>query len=193
MDSASADEASADVARRRLRAHGIVPIEPDDRIRVMLAPGELVAAIRRSVSLERRKERTEPDSRMVGDLYVTTRRLVYLARERVEYQLAEIQDAIEADGILRLIVGDRRGVEIEVPDPRLLRVEIAAVREAARVAVADAAAVRDEARRVRHRFSALRTRRGRSQVVAVARRSLRPIVNSQLVEDAAHVGLDRPR
>jgi len=144
VDLASADEASADVARRRLRAHGIVPIEPDDRIGVMLAPGELVAAIRRSVSLERRKERTEPDSRMVGDLYITTRRLVFLARERVEYQLAEIQDAMEGDGILRLIVGDRRGVEIEVPDSRLLRVEIAAVREAARMAVADAAAVRDE-------------------------------------------------
>jgi len=93
-DPASADEASADAARRRLRAHGIVPIEPDDRIRVILAPGELVAAVRRSVSLERRKERTEPESRMAGDLYITTRRLVYLGRARVEYPLAEIQDAV---------------------------------------------------------------------------------------------------
>jgi hypothetical protein len=138
VDPASADEASADAARRRLRAHGIVPIEPDDRIRVMLAPGEVVAAIRRSVSLERRKDPTESSGRMVGDLYVTTRRLVYLGRERVEYPLAEIQDAVEAEGTLRLIVGDRRGIEIEVPDPRLLRVEIAAVREAARVSVLDA-------------------------------------------------------
>jgi hypothetical protein len=144
VDPASADEASADAARRRLRAHGIVPIEPDDCIRVILAPGELVAAIRRSVSLERRKERTEPQSRMVGDLYITTRRLVYLGRERVEYPLAEIQDAIEADGALRLIVGDRRGVEIEVSDPRLLRVEIGAVREAARMTIADAGVARDE-------------------------------------------------
>ena len=138
VDPASADEASADAARRRLRAHGIVPIEPDDRIRVMLAPGELVAAIRRSVSLERRKERTEPGGRMVGDLYVTTQRLVYLGRERIEYALGEIRDAVEAEGALRLIVGDRRGIEIEVSDPRLLRVEIAAVREAARASVADA-------------------------------------------------------
>ena len=144
VDPASADEASADAARRRLREHGIVALEPDDRIRVILAPGELVAAIRRCVSLERRKERTGTGSRMVGDLYITTRRLVYLARERVEYPLAEIQDAIEAEGKLRLIVGKRRGIEIEVPDPRMLRVEIAAVREAARVAAADASAVRAE-------------------------------------------------
>ncbi len=134
----SGDEATADEARRRLRENGIVSIEPDERIRVMLAPGEVVAAVRHSVWLERRKETTKHDRRTVGDLYVTTRRLVYLGRERVEYPLNEIHDAVEAEGSLRLIVGEGRGVEIQVPDPRLLRVEIAAVREAARAAVAEA-------------------------------------------------------
>jgi len=147
----SADEASADEARLRLREDGIVPIEPDDRIRVMLAPGEIVAAVRRSVSLERRKGARESPG-LIGDLYVTTRRLVHLGRDRVEYSLCEIRDAVEAEGALRLIVGDQRGIEIRVSDPRLLRVEIAAVREAARLSAADVgpapvASERDDASR----------------------------------------------
>ena len=113
-----------------------MPIEPDERIRTLLDPGEVVVARRFSVSIERRKETPEADARMIGDLYVTTRRLVFLGRERIEYGLAEIGDAMEADGALRLIVGDRRGVEIRVSDPRLLRVQIAAVREAERTSTA---------------------------------------------------------
>ena len=137
-DEVLADEASADAARRRLREHGVVPIEPDDRIRAMLGAGESIAAVRRSVSLERRKGGRESGGGPVGDLYVTTRRLVYLGRYRVDYPLCEIRDAVEAEGALRLIVGDNRGVEIAVADPRLLRVEIAAVREAARRSAVDA-------------------------------------------------------
>ena len=49
------DEASAEGARRELREQGIVPIEPDERIGVLLAPGEDVVAVRRSVRLERRQ------------------------------------------------------------------------------------------------------------------------------------------
>ena len=113
-----------------------MPIEPDDRIGVMLAPEEMVVAVRRSVTLERRTGWGEPGARMRGDLYVTTRRLVHLGRVRVEYALGEIREAVVAEGALRLVVGDSRGVEIEVSDPCLLRVEIAAVREAARAAAA---------------------------------------------------------
>ncbi len=113
-----------------------MPIEPDDRIGVMLAPGEMVVAVRRSVILERRKGWLEPGGGLGGDLYVTTQRLVYLGRMPVEYPLAEIREAIVADGALWLVVGESRGVEIAVEDPCLLRVEIAAVREAARAAAA---------------------------------------------------------
>jgi len=132
-DAASADEAAADEARRRLREQGIVPIEPDDRIGVMLAPEELVLAVRRSVSLERREGWREPGGGLRGDLYVTTRRLVHLGRVRVEYALGDIQEAVVAESALRLVIGER-GVEIAVRDPRLLRVQISAVREAARAA-----------------------------------------------------------
>jgi hypothetical protein len=106
----------------------------------MLAPEELVVAVRRSVSLDRRMDPREPGGGLDGDLYVTTQRIVHLGRVRVDYGLGEIRDAVEAEGVLRLIVGEDRGVEIGVHDPRLLRVEIAAVREAARASAASGAA-----------------------------------------------------
>jgi len=137
LDEAAADEAAADEARRRLHEQGIVPIEPDDRIGVMLAPGERVVAVHRAVSLERRKGWLDPLGGLGGDLYVTTRRLIHFGPVPVEYALCEIREAVVATGALRLIVGEGRGVEIEVHDPRLLRVEIAAVREAARAPATD--------------------------------------------------------
>jgi hypothetical protein len=138
-DETAADEASANGARRRLREQGIVPIEPDERIGVMLAPEERVVAVRRDVVLERRKDWRDPEDGLGGDLYVTTRRLVHLGRVLVHYQLAEIREAEVAAGAIRLVVGDCHGVEIRVHDPRVLRVEIAAVREAASTSVAGAA------------------------------------------------------
>jgi hypothetical protein len=137
VDRATADEALADEARRQLREHGFAPIKPDDRIRRILAPDELVVAVRRSVSLERRVGRPESGAGQLGDLYVTTERLVHLGDHRVDFPLSEIRDAIEAEGTLRLVVAEEPGIEIEVDDPRLLRVEIAAVRESARSSTGD--------------------------------------------------------
>jgi len=136
-DVASADEASADDARRRLREQGIVALEPDERIGLMLAPGERVVAVRHAVSVERRKDYADPSQRLLGDLYVTTSRLVCLGRVPVEVALLDIREAVVAAGAVRLVVGDGNGVEIRTHDPRLLRVEIAAVREAARLAAAE--------------------------------------------------------
>ena len=127
------DEASADDARRRLREHGIVAMEPDERIGVMLAPGELVVAMRRAIAFERRKDVFDPDQAPRGDLYVTTARLVCLGQVPVDLPLLEIREAVVATGALRLVVGDGRGLEIRTGDPQLLRVEISAVREAARM------------------------------------------------------------
>ena len=135
-DTASADQTSADDARRRLREQGIVAVEPDARIGVMLGPGERVVAVRREVSLERRKLQRDPDEMLSGDLYVTTRRLVYLGSVPVAYDLSEVREAVVATGALRLVVGESHGVEIGVPDPRLLRVELAAAREAERASAA---------------------------------------------------------
>lgn len=133
-DNASAEDASVDDARRRLRDQGVVAIEPDERIGVMLAPGERVVAVRRAISVERRKDIRDPELALHGDLYVTTTRLVCLGQVPIDVPLAEISEAIVAAGALRLIVGDGRGVEIRTGDPYLLRVEISAAREAARQA-----------------------------------------------------------
>ena len=135
-DPVSADEATADEARRRLRERGIVALEPDERIGVMLAPGERVVAVRRAISLERRKDVHDPGQALRGDLYVTTPRLVCLGPVPVDVPLAEIREAVVAAGALRLVVGDGRGLEIRTGDPYLLRVEISAVREAARTTAA---------------------------------------------------------
>jgi hypothetical protein len=140
---ASADQTTADDARRRLRQQGIVAIEPDARIGVMLGPGERVVAIRRAVSLERRKDTRDPEEGLFGDLYVTTSRLVHLGSVPVEVPLLDIREAVAAAGALRLVVGDGRGVEIRTSDPRVLRVEIAAVREAARTIASRSRDVRD--------------------------------------------------
>ena len=137
MDRATADEALADEARRQLREHGFMPIAPDDGIGGILAPDELVIAVRRSVSLERRVGRPSSHAGELGDLYVTTERLVHLGHDRIDFPLSEIRDAIAADGMLRLIVDEEPGIEIGVDDPRVLRVELAAARESVRSSSAD--------------------------------------------------------
>jgi hypothetical protein len=131
---ASTDADRADEARRRLQEQGIVPIEPDDRIGVMLGPDELVLAVRRSASLDRRHVHRADDPGLCGDLYVTSQRLVHLGRSAVVYGLDEIREADVAANQLLLVVGENRGVVIDVGDPRFLRVEIAAARAAARAA-----------------------------------------------------------
>jgi hypothetical protein len=132
----STDEASASDARRQLREQGIVALEPDERIGVMLAPDERVVAVRHAIFVERRKNRQDPDLGLFGDLYVTTSRVVCLGQVTVDVPLVEIREAVVAAGALRLDVGDGRGIEIRITDPSLLRVELAGVREAARLAAA---------------------------------------------------------
>jgi hypothetical protein len=128
----AADQASADEARQRLREQGIVPIEPDERIGVLLAPGELLVAVRPGAGLDRRQRCRDDDAGVAGDLYLTSRRLVHLGCEPVAYDLDEIREAVVAGSRLLLVMGDNRGVVIGVGDPLHLRVEIAAARAASR-------------------------------------------------------------
>ncbi|MEI7743591.1 MAG: hypothetical protein WCK58_07560 [Chloroflexota bacterium] len=125
------DEAAARIRRDTLREMGVIPIEPDARIAVLLAADEQVVTVRREVTLERRLAWQGRGAGLRGDLYVTTRRLVHLGDVAVEYGLADVHEAVIAPGALRLIVGRSQGVEICTVDPRVLRVEIGAVRLAA--------------------------------------------------------------
>jgi hypothetical protein len=124
------DEAAADEARRRMHAQGIVPIESDARIAVMLEPEEAVVTVRHEAALDRRQGGPVERRGLCGDLYVTTRRLVHLGRGPVAYQLADIREAVVVGDQLQLVVGDATAIAITVDDPRLLRVEIAAARVA---------------------------------------------------------------
>ena len=120
-------------ARRRLREQGIVPIEADCRVGVMLGQDELLVAVRRAVALERRRPCPPDPAGLGGDLYVTTRRLLHLGQRPIAYELDAIREVVVAGDQLLLVLDDGMGLAISVDDPRLLRVEIAAARAAARV------------------------------------------------------------
>jgi hypothetical protein len=125
-----ADRAAADEARLRLRERGIVPIEPDHRIATMLHPDEAVVTFRASVAIDRRVATREPDAGLQGDLYVTTDRVVHLGRSNLSLDLDEISEAAIVGDTLRLVLDNESAVSLAVNDPRLLRVQIAAAREA---------------------------------------------------------------
>ena len=135
---ASADEAEADEARARIRREGLPDLPPDERIAPLLQPGERVVAVRHAALLDRREpapgERLTPG--VAGELYVTSRRLVLVGRLTISVPLDAIADVVVAGGRLLLVLRDGHGVALQVAGPRLLWVEIAAVRASARAGTA---------------------------------------------------------
>ena len=125
------DEAAADVARSALRAAGAIPIEPDPPIAVMLAPGERVLAVRHGARVELMARTAADEVGDPGDLYLTDRRLVVVAR-LMDIPLEDIREVGVLDGRLLLLIERCGGVRIHVEDPRVLRVELAAARTAVR-------------------------------------------------------------
>ena len=131
---ADADAAAADEARERYRTHPMSVLAADDRIAPLLAPGEGVVAVRRSAVLERREvpPSVEGSTGLAGDLYLTTRRLVLVGRRTVSFPLDEIAEAMLSGDQLLLVMRNGEGASFGVAQPRLLRVEIAAARAAAK-------------------------------------------------------------
>ena len=133
---AEADEAAADEARARFRREGPPSLPPDERIAPLLEPGERLVAVRHAALLDRREP--APGERLVsgaaGELYVTSRRLVLVGRLTIEIGLETIEDAVLSGERLLLVLREGRGVTLQVGQPRLLCVEIAAARAAARSA-----------------------------------------------------------
>ncbi|MGZ6299308.1 MAG: hypothetical protein ACXWMN_02295 [Candidatus Limnocylindria bacterium] len=129
----AADDASADEARQRYREVGIAPLEPDERLAALLGPDEHSLAVRRSVALDRRQPPPSPEpAGLAGDLYLTSRRLVLLGHHNLEIDLEEIEEAALSGETLLLALRDGTGVTLQVTQPRLLRVQIAAARSAIR-------------------------------------------------------------
>lgn len=132
---AVADEAAADTARERLRGEPQPAIEPDVRVAARLRDGEQVLAVRRSAFFERRysgrTEHVDRDGRatgLAGDLYVTSQRLMLLGRHTVCVELDDLADIVLVGERLLLVLCDGQGASLEVEQPRLLRVEVAAAR-----------------------------------------------------------------
>jgi len=133
---AAADESAADEARARFRRSGPPSLLPDERITPLLEPGERLVAIHRAALLDRREpvpgERSATGA--AGDLYLTTRRIVLIGRLTLEVALETIEDAVLSGDRLLLVLREGRGIRLQLGEPRLLCVELAAVRAAARSA-----------------------------------------------------------
>ena len=67
-----------------------------------------------------------------GDLYLTSVRLMLLGRHEVGFDLDGIDEVMVCGEQLLLVMRDGTGIALDVELPRLLRVEIAAARAAAR-------------------------------------------------------------
>lgn len=128
------DETAADAARAHYRTQPLPTLVPDDCIGPRLVVGERVVAVRQSALLERRQPTpgAHPPAGIEGRLYLTSRRLVLVGRPTLSYELEAIQEALLSGERLLLLLRDGQGLTLEVAQPRLLRVEIAAARTAAR-------------------------------------------------------------
>ena len=180
VESANADRAASDRARSRYRRASMTTIDPDPAIAPLLCPDEQVHAMRRGTMFEVREplDGATVNRCGAGDLYLTSRRLVVLSRPLLDVELKWIREIGLAGDRLLLTLGDGSGGCLIVPGPQLLRVEISAARERVRQA--------RDAKACRARLS------GASVEIAEPAGGLGPVADSQLVEDAADVALNRP-
>lgn len=120
------------MARRRARIHGPEPIDADDRIGPILRAGERALAVRREAAFIRRDARAwmADGAPALGDLYVTTQRVIHIGPSLVAIELDEIEDAAIAGEQILLLLRDGLDVVIGVERPRLLRVQISTARAA---------------------------------------------------------------
>ena len=98
----------------------------------LLLPGEQLVAHRGAALLDRRQARRQ--RRPVGDLYLTSARLLFVGSPRASIPLDSIEDAILIGDRIQLMLRGGFGVSIEVERPRLLREQIAAARATRREA-----------------------------------------------------------
>jgi hypothetical protein len=128
-----ADERAAAGARRRYQAGPMAALGADATIAPHLALGEDVVAVRGRVGFEQRPGGAAEPVSGRAVLYVTTGRIILCAEPMIEMGLEEVEEVHLAAGRLLLVLRDGAGVALETELPRLLRVEIAAARAAARM------------------------------------------------------------
>lgn len=104
----------------------------DDRVRGLLGPDERVLAYRHAVALDPRQPAADasPEVQPVGDLYVTSERLLYLGCGMRTFDLDDIEEAALSGERILLSLHDGLGVTVDADGPRLLRVQISTARAA---------------------------------------------------------------
>ena len=123
-----ADEAAADAERVRLATGELPNLSSELGTAVTLRPQETAHAIRHVSMLE-----NGSTTLLGGTLYLTSQRLIHLGAERHEVELESIaESAVALERLLLLDLIDGSDLAIEVDQPRLLRVQLAAARAAAR-------------------------------------------------------------
>ena len=129
------DETLADEARERYRTAGLPELEPSALLG-MLKPGERLHAVHRMAMLEvgwRGATGADPNLPHGGTLYVTSQRLVHRGTEDGTWSFGEIDEmAVALERLLLVRMRDGSDLAIEVDQPRLLRVQLAAALAASR-------------------------------------------------------------
>jgi len=129
------DETLADEARDRYRTDGLPELEPSALLG-MLNPGERLHAVHRMAMLEvgwRGATGADPNLPHGGTLYVTSQRLVHRGTEDGTWSFGEIDEmAVALERLLLVRMRDGSDLAIEVDQPRLLRVQLAAALAASR-------------------------------------------------------------
>jgi hypothetical protein len=124
-DRIAQDEAAAREARLTYHARGLPEIQADGA-GVFLQPGEVLHAVYGSAILEDAgwTDRAHPRG---GTLYLTSERLVHTGVESSELSLAAIDEmGIGLERLVLIRLRDGSDMAIEVDQPRLLRVQLAA-------------------------------------------------------------------
>jgi len=131
------DETLADEARERYRTVGLPELEPSALLG-MLNPGERLHAVHRMAMLEvgwRGATGADPNLPHGGTLYVTSQRLVHRGTKEGTWGFGDIDEmAVALERLLLVRMRDGSDLAIEVDQPRLLRVQLAAALAASRSA-----------------------------------------------------------
>ena len=131
-DRIAADEAAADLARDQYAANGMPAIEPAVGYARVSRSGEALHAVRYNAILERSPGDDDEPNLRGGTLYLTPSRVLHVGMETTEVPLREIDEMVVALERLVLIrLCDGSDLAVEVDQPRLLRVQIAAAMAAA--------------------------------------------------------------
>lgn len=131
---AEEDQHAAAAARVRYRSEGIAALVLDPALAAHLDSDESAFAIRREATVERREHVAgRPSTRgLPGTLLLTSRRLLLVGEPTVSIDLAEVQETVLGGSRLLVVLRHGAGIALDVDQPQLLRVEIAAARAVAR-------------------------------------------------------------